>query len=93
MPSHDGPRLVLGIALALAACAHSPASAQSYPTKAITIVVPLAAGTGMDTIARLYGEQLAQALGKPVIVDNRPGASMMLATVAVASAPADATRS
>ncbi len=66
-----------------------PASAQNYPAKPVTIVVPLAAGTGMDTIARLYGEQLAQALGKPVVVDNRPGAAMMLATSAVASAPAD----
>jgi tripartite-type tricarboxylate transporter receptor subunit TctC len=69
--------------------AKPPASAQTYPSKPITIVVPLAAGTGMDTIARLYGEQLAQSLGKPVVVDNRPGASMMLATAAVASAPAD----
>jgi tripartite-type tricarboxylate transporter receptor subunit TctC len=66
-----------------------PASAQTYPSKPITIVVPLAAGTGMDSIARLYGEQLAQSLGKPVVVDNRPGASMMLATTAVAAAPAD----
>jgi tripartite-type tricarboxylate transporter receptor subunit TctC len=66
-----------------------PAIAQTYPSKPITIVVPLAAGTGMDSIARLYGDQLAQSLGKPVVVDNRPGASMMLATAAVASAPAD----
>ncbi len=73
--------------VALAPC--GPASAQNYPAKPITIVVPLAAGTGMDTIARLYGEQLAQALGKPIVVDNRPGAAMMLATSAVASAPAD----
>src|SRR5215216_2131493 len=65
------------------------ASAQTYPTKPITLVVPLAAGTGMDTIARLYADQLAHSLGKPVVVDNRPGASMMLATAAVAAAPAD----
>jgi tripartite-type tricarboxylate transporter receptor subunit TctC len=74
---------------AIAICACERASAQTYPTKPITIVVPLAAGTGMDTIARLYADQLAQSLGKPVIVENRPGASMMLATASVASAPAD----
>ena len=47
--------------------------AQDYPTKPITIVVLLAAGTGMDVIVRLYAEQLSQALGKPVVIDNRPG--------------------
>src|SRR4051812_25454041 len=90
MSSVRALRLALGATLALAAVhASNPASAQTYPTKPITLVVPLAAGTGMDTIARLYAEQLAQSLGKPVIVENRPGASMMLATASVASAPAD----
>jgi tripartite-type tricarboxylate transporter receptor subunit TctC len=90
MPSRCRLRVALGTALVLMVVfAKPPASAQTYPSKPITIVVPLAAGTGMDTIARLYGEQLAQSLGKPVVVDNRPGASMMLATAAVASAPAD----
>src|SRR5215510_1657598 len=67
----------------------SPAHAQTYPTKSITLVVPLAAGTGMDSIARLYGEQLSHTLGKPVVVDNRPGAAMMLAITSLARAPAD----
>ena len=63
--------------------------AQDYPSKTVTIVVPLAAGTGMDTIARLYGEKLSASLGKPVIVENRPGAGMLVATQSVTSAPAD----
>jgi len=67
----------------------SPAHAQTYPTKSITLVVPLAAGTGMDSIARLYGEQLSHTLGKPVVVDNRPGAAMMLALTALARAQPD----
>jgi tripartite-type tricarboxylate transporter receptor subunit TctC len=71
--------------------AGAPAGARSYPTKPITIIVPLAAGTGMDTIARLYSERLAQSLGKPVLADNRPGAAMMLAMTALASAPPDGT--
>jgi tripartite-type tricarboxylate transporter receptor subunit TctC len=76
-------------ALALLTGAHKQAAAQSYPTKQITIVVPLAAGSGMDAIVRLYADQLSQSLGKPVVVDNRPGAATMLGTAAVASAPRD----
>jgi tripartite-type tricarboxylate transporter receptor subunit TctC len=77
-------------ALALLALALSaPSSAQSYPAKPITIMVPLAAGTGMDAIARLYGDELTRALGKPVVIENRPGAALMLAASVVAAAPAD----
>jgi tripartite-type tricarboxylate transporter receptor subunit TctC len=67
----------------------SPALAQSYPSKPVTIIVPLAAGTGMDTLARLYSEQLSQALGKPVVIENKPGAGLMLGTAAIAAAPPD----
>jgi tripartite-type tricarboxylate transporter receptor subunit TctC len=66
-----------------------PADAQGYPAKPVTIIVPLAAGTGMDSLARLYAEQLAQALGKPVLIDNRPGAALMLGTAAIAAATPD----
>jgi tripartite-type tricarboxylate transporter receptor subunit TctC len=67
----------------------SPAAAQGYPTKSVTVIVPLAAGTGMDTLARLYGEKLAQALGRPVVVENRPGAALAIGAVAIANAPPD----
>lgn len=86
MPSTRALRLAVGAVLAFAAV---PAQAQTWPTKAITIVVPLAAGTGMDTIARLYGDQLAQSLGKPIVVDNRPGAAMILAMTSLARAAPD----
>lgn len=69
--------------------AASPARAQDYPSRPITMVVPLAPGSGMDTLVRLYAEKLQQSLGKPVIVENKPGASLMLAAAAVATAPAD----
>jgi tripartite-type tricarboxylate transporter receptor subunit TctC len=83
-------RRLLFAAIALAAFhPGAPASAQPYPAKPINIVVPLAAGSGMDSIARLYGDQLSQALGKPVLIDNRPGAATMLGTAAVATAPPD----
>ena len=77
-----------GLAIAVLGYA-APVHAQTYPTKPITIVVPLAAGTGMDSVARLYGEQLQQALGKPVVIENRPGAALTLAPAAVSQAPAD----
>ncbi len=67
----------------------SPAKAQDYPSKTITIIVPLAPGTGMDIIARLYGEKLSQSLGKPVIVENKPGAGFITATQSLIAAPAD----
>jgi tripartite-type tricarboxylate transporter receptor subunit TctC len=65
------------------------AYAQDYPTRNVTIVVPLAAGSGMDSIVRIYAEELGKALGKPVVVENKPGAALMLAASAVARAEPD----
>ena len=73
----------------IVAAAVSPTSAQEFPTKAITIIVPLAAGSGMDTIARLYADRLQQSLGKPVLIDNRPGAALMVGAQALAASPPD----
>ena len=68
------------VALALAVLGlNAPAQAQSYPSKTITIVVSIGAGTGMDVLVRLYAEKLSAALGKPVVVENKPGAATMLA--------------
>ena len=75
-------------ALALGWALTSPAQAQ-YPSGPVTIIVPLAAGSGMDVLVRLYADKLQQSLGKPVIVENRPGASLMLAANAVAKATPD----
>jgi tripartite-type tricarboxylate transporter receptor subunit TctC len=66
-----------------------PATAQTYPARTITIVVPLAAGTAMDSLARFFAEELQKAFGQPVIVSNQPGASFMLAAQAVAKAEPD----
>jgi len=68
---------------------YSSAWTQSYPSKSIPIVVSLAAGTGMDALTRLYADKLSQALGKPVVVENKPGAATTLAASQVATAPAD----
>jgi tripartite-type tricarboxylate transporter receptor subunit TctC len=65
------------------------ASAQDYPSKAIRIVVPYAAGGGTDAVARLTATRLSAALGQPVVVENKPGASANIGTDFVAKSPAD----
>ena len=65
------------------------AEAQEYPSRPVTIVLVLAAGTGLDVVARTYGEQLAQSLGRPVVFDNRPGANGIVAINALKNLPAD----
>ena len=83
------PRWISFATMMLACSLSSSASAQGYPSKSLTIVVSLAAGTGMDALTQLYADKLSQALGKPVVVENKPGAATTLAAHQVASAPAD----
>ena len=64
-------------------------AAQAWPARNVTVIVPLAAGTGMDTLVRLYSERLSQAFGKPFIIDNRPGAALMLGVSALSKAAPD----
>ncbi len=80
-------RLLIIALLALVALQAS-AKAQ-YPSRNVTIVVSIGAGTGMDILARLYADKLSAVLGKAVIVENRPGAATMLAAQSVATAPPD----
>ncbi|CAN5815330.1 tripartite tricarboxylate transporter substrate binding protein [soil metagenome] len=67
----------------------SAALAQGFPNKAITIVVPFAAGSPTDVIARAFGNDFGQILNTPVIIDNRPGASQTIAGTYVARATPD----
>lgn len=73
-----------------AAAAVTPALGQgAYPDRPIRIVVGYAAGGGVDLVARLLGEPIKAALGQTVIVENRTGASAMIASNLVAKAPPD----
>jgi tripartite-type tricarboxylate transporter receptor subunit TctC len=78
--------------IALGACALLTAGAsraQDYPTRTVTIVVPFPAGISLDGIARKVGERLAERVGQPVIVENRPGGGSIVGTSAVAKAAPD----
>jgi tripartite-type tricarboxylate transporter receptor subunit TctC len=79
------------ILLAAAAAALLPAlaHAQGYPSRPVTLIVPNPPGGLVDTSARLLGDSLAKALGQPVVIDNRGGASGNVAYGLVARAPAD----
>ncbi|WP_395025117.1 Bug family tripartite tricarboxylate transporter substrate binding protein [Comamonas odontotermitis] len=78
-------------AAALAAAVAAPVSrAQgSYPSAPITMIVPFAAGSGTDAVARAVGQKLGERLGQPVIVDNRAGANGQIAAAAVLKAKPD----
>ena len=74
--------------LAFALAGIAPAQAQ-YPTRAVRWIVPFAAGSGTDTVARIVQPQLSAALGEQVIIDNRAGAAGNLGAQVAAAAPAD----
>jgi tripartite-type tricarboxylate transporter receptor subunit TctC len=66
-----------------------PAAAQTYPEKTVRIIVPTAAGGSIDTTARVVAEKLAAAWGKPAIIENQPGASMIIGAEAAAKSAPD----
>ena len=65
------------------------ASAQTYPSRPVRIVVPIAAGGTQDILARLVGQSLSERLGQPFVIENRPGGGGNIGTEAVVRAPAD----
>ena len=80
--------LLSGLVLSLVAAA-GPATAQDWPTKPITIVSAQAGGGASDTIGRMVSERLQAALGQPVLIESRPGASGNVGAAAVARAAPD----
>ncbi|MGZ3359404.1 MAG: Bug family tripartite tricarboxylate transporter substrate binding protein, partial [Xanthobacteraceae bacterium] len=65
------------------------APAQEYPSRPVLFVVPYAPGGGTETMARLLGRRLEQRLGKPFVIDNRPGAGTAIGATFVAKSPPD----
>ena len=82
-------KLVIAIALAGALASASSASAQVYPSRPVTMVVPFPAAGPADVLARILGERMRVSLGQPVIVDNVAGAAGSIAVGRVARAAPD----
>jgi tripartite-type tricarboxylate transporter receptor subunit TctC len=81
--------LIIAMLAAGLAVAALPASAQTFPSRTVHVVVPYAAGGTGDIVARVVADKLSAALGQSVVVENRPGASGALGTKSVISAVPD----
>src|SRR6478672_7327539 len=81
-------KAMIAIALA-AACAIGGANAQEYPSRFVTLVVPLATGGSTDTIARIIAEGMRPHLGQTVVVENTPGAGGATGVIRVSRAAPD----
>ncbi|MCK9512997.1 MAG: tripartite tricarboxylate transporter substrate-binding protein [Pigmentiphaga sp.] len=78
-----------GGATLLSALTCVQASEAEFPTKALRIVAPFSAGSGVDAIARVFAQQLSEQMGVPVVVENREGAGGMIGSAYAAKLPAD----
>jgi tripartite-type tricarboxylate transporter receptor subunit TctC len=68
-------RLLLGAMIALAAALNgATASAQQYPTRAITVIIPFAGGSASDVVSRIMLDKMSKSMGQPIIIENRSGA-------------------
>jgi tripartite-type tricarboxylate transporter receptor subunit TctC len=76
-------------ALAMAACGLQPASAQTYPSRAIKLILPFTPGSPNDVMARLLVQHLAPRLGQPIVIDNKPGGGTTIGTKLAAAAEPD----
>ncbi len=77
------------IVMALCAIAGSAAAADAFPTRPIRLVVPYPPGGGTDIVARAIAKKMAEGIGQPIVVDNRPGAGTTIGSDVVAKAPPD----
>jgi tripartite-type tricarboxylate transporter receptor subunit TctC len=79
----------IAVTLATMVSASAQEDPSKYPTRPVHIVVGFAAGGGNDIIARVFGQKLAESLGQPVIIENRPGAGAIVAMEHVAKSAPD----
>jgi tripartite-type tricarboxylate transporter receptor subunit TctC len=80
-------RAIFALALLLSFAA--PAQPQTYPTRPIKLIVPYPPGASTDAVGRIIGQKIAERLGQPVLVENRPGASGVVGSVYVAKSAPD----
>jgi tripartite-type tricarboxylate transporter receptor subunit TctC len=81
--------LALALLMTVPLAARAQTSEQNYPSRVVRFIVPASAGGPSDIVARLVADKLSQGLGQPVIVENRPGGSLMIGTGAVAKSEPD----
>jgi tripartite-type tricarboxylate transporter receptor subunit TctC len=79
----------IGLVIIASIAAASYAQAQKFPSRSITYVVPLAAGSTTDVAARMIAQRVSQSMGVSIVVENKPGASTMIGSAAVAKAEPD----
>lgn len=79
----------MAVSMSVTAAFIANASAQSYPARPISIILPFPPGSGNDTVARIIGPKITEELRQPVIVDNRPGAGGVVAADAASRAAPD----
>jgi tripartite-type tricarboxylate transporter receptor subunit TctC len=82
-------KLKIALFLATLLCLSGPASAQSYPHRPVSIIIPVGAGVGADVIMRILADRLSQRWGQQVVIVNKPGASGAIAAQAAALAAPD----
>jgi tripartite-type tricarboxylate transporter receptor subunit TctC len=82
-------RSFVWLAAAALCLVHGAASAQSWPTKRVTVIVPFTAGSATDIMARTVTQRLSEQLGQPFVVENRPGAGGTIGIAAAAKADPD----
>jgi tripartite-type tricarboxylate transporter receptor subunit TctC len=79
----------LRLIFSLLVCAFATGAAAQYPDKPIRLIVPQAAGSATDTVARILGAELGKELGQQIVIDNRPGGALTLGLDLTAKADAD----
>src|SRR2546421_3914672 len=79
----------LRVILLVLACAFAPGAAAQSPDKPIRLIVPQAAGSATDTVARILGAELGKELGQQIVIDNRPGGALTIGLDLTAKAEPD----
>src|SRR5207248_4740555 len=89
MATRKGVWRMLRFTLSLLVCVIATGAAAQYPDRPIRLIVPQAAGSATDTVARIVGAELAKEIGEQVVIDNRPGGALTIGLDLTAKAEPD----